>query len=76
MNFSDYTWQTTNSKAKEIADYYECLKEATNKYRFNYILVLEDDAEPATPTTIEEITHHVIPNVMQQKPDVIFSKLL
>ena len=74
--FSYYKMQTTNGNAKEIADYYECLKEAKNRYRFKYILVLEDDAEPATSTAIEEITYSVIPLVMEQKPDVIFSKLI
>ena len=72
---SDYTTQKNNSKAKEIADYYECLKEAKNKYMFKYILILEDDAEPSTLTTIEQITYSIILNVMEQKPDVIFAKL-
>ena len=65
----------TNGYAKEIADYYECLIEAKNRYRFKYILVLEDDAEPATSNTLEDITYSVIPLVMEQKPDVLFSKL-
>ena len=72
---SDYNSQKTNSKAKEIADYYECLKEAKIRYRFKYILVLEDDAEPSKSNSIEEITYSVIPQVMEEKPEVIFSKL-
>ena len=63
-----------NGKAKEIADYYECLKEANNKYMFKYILVLEDDAEPATPTSIQDVVH-VIPNLIQDKRDIILAKL-
>ena len=73
--FSDSSAQKSNSKAKEIADYYECIKEAKNRYMFKYILVLEDDAEPSTPTSVDNIIYAVIPNVMQQKPDVIFAKL-
>ena len=42
---------------------------------FKYILVLEDDAEPSTPTSVDNIMYAVIPNVMTQKPDVIFAKL-
>ena len=75
MCFSDSSAQKGNSKAKEIADYYECIKEAKNRYMFKYILVLEDDAEPSTPTSVDNIMYAVIPNVMQQKPDVIFAKL-
>ena len=73
--FSDSSAQKSNSKAKEIADYYECIKEAKNRYMFKYLLVLEDDAEPSTPTSVDNIMYAVIPNVMQQKPDVIFAKL-
>ena len=37
--------------------------------------MLEDDAEPSTPHTIEQITNSVIPLVMEEKPDVLFAKL-
>ena len=73
--FSDYEAQANNSKSKEIADYYECVKEAKNRYRFNYLLVLEDDAEPSTPKTIEQIIYSIIPLVMKENEDVILAKL-
>ena len=38
-------------------------------------MVLEDDAEPATPNTIKDIVYLVIPQVMKQRVDVMFSKL-
>ena len=37
--------------------------------------MLEDDAEPSTPKTIEQITNSIIPLVMKEKPDVLFAKL-
>ena len=36
---------------------------------------MEDDAEPSTPQTIEQITNSIIPLVMEEKPDVLFAKL-
>jgi len=71
----DYEAQRNSSKSKEIADYYECVKEAKNRYRFKYLLVLEDDAEPSTPKTIEQIIHSIIPLVMNENEDVILAKL-
>ena len=37
--------------------------------------MLEDDAEPSTPTTIDQITSSIIPIVMEENQDVIFAKL-
>ena len=34
-----------HSKAKENGDYYECIKRAHEGFKFDYLLVLEDDAE-------------------------------
>ena len=73
---SDLTMQRTNGKAKEIADYYECLMRSKALYRFHYILVLEDDAEPASFDVIEQISNVVIPLVMKEKRDLLFAKLI
>ena len=37
--------------------------------------MLEDDAEPSTPKTIEQIIHSIIPLVMKENEDVILAKL-
>ena len=45
--FSIYSFSHTkvHNKAKENGDYYECIKRAHEGFKFDYLLVLEDDAE-------------------------------
>ena len=37
--------------------------------------MLEDDAEPSTPKTIEQIIYSIIPLVMKENENVILAKL-
>ena len=42
FNFSKVS---NNTKAKLISDNYECIGKAMERFKFDYLLVLEDDAE-------------------------------
>ena len=62
---------SNTSKSKEIADYFECVKFAYHSFDFEYLLVVEDDAEPAHTNAIHDIVYRLLPHINGKEYDLI-----
>lgn len=66
---------SSKTKSKEIADYYECISRAVRSYDFEYLLVLEDDAELMDGRHMDSIVNQLLPTVAEKHSDVAVLKL-
>ena len=66
---------SNNTKAKLISDNYECIGLAMERFKFDYLLVLEDDAELIHESQLKKITNYLLPNVMDNHPEIVQLKL-
>ena len=68
--------QVSNStKAKLISDNYECIGKAMEMFKFDYLLILEDDAELIHKSHLSKITNYLLPNIMDNRPEIAELKL-
>ena len=72
FNFSKVS---NNTKAKLISDNYECIGKAMERFKFDYLLILEDDAELIHESQLNKITNYLIPNLMDNQPEIVELKL-
>ena len=72
FNFSK---ESKNTKAKLISDNYECIGKAMEMFKFDYLLILEDDAELIHEGQLNKITNYLLPNIMDSNPEIVELKL-
>ena len=72
FNFSKVS---KNTKAKLISDNYECIGKAMERFKFDYLLILEDDAELINESQLNKITNYLLPNLMDNQPKIVELKL-
>ena len=72
FNFSKVS---NNTKAKLISDNYECIGKAMAKFKFDYLLILEDDAELIHESQLNKISNYLLPNLMDKRPEIAELKL-
>ena len=63
------------AKSKEIADYYQCISEAHQRFSFENLLVVEDDAELTDAANIKTLVGGLLPNVIETHPQICELKL-
>ena len=68
FNFSKVS---NNTKAKLISDNYECIGKAMERFKFDYLLILEDDAELINESQLNKITNYMLPNIMDNHPEIV-----
>ena len=67
--------KVSNTKAKLIADNHDCISKAKKRFKFDYLLVLEDDAELIYESQLNKITNYLLPNLMDRHPEIVQFKL-
>ena len=67
--------QDLSRAIKLISDNYECIGKALERFKFDYLLILEDDAELIHESQLNKITNYLLPNVMDNHPEIFELKL-